>query len=178
MFKSKGEKPYWRILFEYLEEKEIGDIVSYKDLTNQIKADIESQRGSIYRAGKELLDIHGRYIESVRGEGYKIISGKDIMVFSKGRTRKMKRQASLQEFEFNGINTVELSADDRKKLQDLMVLNANIRTALKTSVKNIETGVNMTRNQLTAANANLAGAQIAQLFTEHQLQKLKEMVGE
>jgi hypothetical protein len=178
MFNSKGEKPYWEMILDYLIDKPIDTIVTYKELSKVIDQNIEDNRSAVYKARKKLLEATDHYLAVERGVGYKIIEGMSIMRLSKGRHLIAKHQINMADFETANIDTKKLSPEDKKKLQDFMVKNNSIQLAFKNTQKAIQIGLEATREHIVGAEARMASAQVTQLFTEKQLEKLKELIGE
>lgn len=178
MFETKNEKPYWEMVLDYVMDKPVSTVITYKELSDVIGEDIEDNRSSVYKARKRLLEATDHYLVIERGVGYRVIEGMDIMSVSKGRHLTAKRQLKMADFETAGIDTKKLSPEDKKKVQDFMTKNNSIRLAFKSTHDSIEMGVNATREHIVGAEARMASAQITQLFTEKQLDKLKELIGE
>jgi len=178
MFKPKGEKPYWEMIFDYLVDKPVDMVITYAELSKVIGQDIEDNRSSVYKARKRLLEETDHYLVVVRDVGYKIIEGMSIMKISKGRQLSAGRQIKTADFETSNIDTKKLSPEDKKKLQDFMTKNNSIRLAFKGTQRALEIGIEATREHIVGAEAQMASAQVTQLFTEKQLEKLKELIGE
>jgi hypothetical protein len=178
MFKTKGEKAYWEMLLDYLRDKPVGTIIAYDELSKVIDQNIEDNRSSVYKARKKLLEETDHYLAIERGVGYKIIEGMDIMDISKGRHKRAGRQVKIADFETANIDTKKLNPEDKKKLQDFMVKNNSIRLAFKNTQRAIEIGLEATREHIVGAEARMASAQVTQMFTEKQMKKLKELIGE
>jgi len=178
MFKTKGEKAYWEMLLDFLMDKPVGTVITYNELSKVINRDIEDNRSSVYKARKKLLEATDHYLTIERGIGYRIIEGMSIMKISKGRHLIAKHQVNMADFETANIDTKKLSPEDKKKLQDFMVKNNSIRLAFKSTQKAIEIGLEATREHIVGAEARMASAQVTQLFTEKQLEKLRELIGE
>ena len=171
MFKPKGEKPYWEIIFDFVKDKSTGTIFEYQELSNVLDGDIQENRAAVYRAKKELLKTQKRSLNVERGVGYKLVEGMDIMHKAEDKHETAGRIVKAASFETSHINTIKLTPEEREKLDNFMAYNANIRQAFVSNAKAIEAGVVATRQQLVAAD-------VAQLFTEDQVRKLKEMLGE
>lgn len=178
MFQPKGDKPYWEMIYNHLVDLSVGDIITFDDIEDLTGAPLNNSRSAVLKARKELLKDTGKYLKAVRGEGYKVVSGLNIMDISKNRHRSANRQVKAADFETAHINPVELDPEERQKLQNFMMHNASIRMAFKANHQAIEAGVRANRERLVGLEAGVASAQVAQLFTEEQVNKLKELIGE
>lgn len=178
MFEPKGEKPYWEIIFDYVKDKEVGEIITNEELSKVLGINIEQNRYAIYKARRRMLEYGNTFLETERGVGYKVIDGMDIMRHAKSRHKYAKHQIVAADYETANINVKALTAEEKKKLQDFMVHNANIQQAFISQTRAIEMGVKATRERLVGAQAGIASAQVTQLFTEEQLEKLKKLIGD
>lgn len=178
MFEPKNEKPYWEMIYNHVKDLPVGTIVTNETLSKVIEIDIKTARGAVYKARKVLLEQENKFLEVMRGVGYQVVAGMDIMKHAKHRQKSARRQIRKADFETANINTVGLSPEEQRKLDDFIDHNAIIAQAFRSNAKALEVGIRETRKQLTGVEANLAGAQIAQFFTEEQLKKLKDMIGE
>jgi hypothetical protein len=162
MFKPKNEVALWRVVYDYIKELNVGDIVTYDKLEEVAGEGIGVIRSSIYRTCKELLKTHKRTLQVERMVGYKIIEGMNIMGKAIVRQDRAERQIKSADYEISNVDTIKLTVEERKKLQDFMAYNANIRAAFSNTIEKIEKA-----NQVS---------QIAQSFTEEQIAKLKTLI--
>lgn len=162
MFKPKGEKPLWKMVFDFVTPMQIGDVVTYEELTEAVGQDITTNRAIVYAANKHLLKDQKRLLVVERSIGYKLVDGMDIMYHAEDRQSMAKRQVRLANFETNNISTIKLTSEEKKKLQDFMSFNANIRAAFAQKIDRIEKA-----NQVT---------QLAQQFSEQEIVELKELL--
>lgn len=164
MFTPKGEKPLWKMVYEYIVPMQIGDVVTYEDLSKVVDQDVTINRSLIYTANKHLLRDHKRLLVVERGIGYKIVEGMDIMYHASDRQIMAKKQVGLANFETTHINTLKLTPDDKDRLQKFMAGNANIRAAFVQKIDRLEKA-----NQIT---------ELAVGVTKDDLQALREWVEE
>ena len=163
MFEPKGEKPYWEMIFDYLKDKEVGDSITYDELSEVIGKDITQSRSAVYKARKRLLEHSNNFLEIERGAGYKIVEGMDIMKHAKNRHKFAKHQIVAADYETANIDVAILAPEEKKKLQDFMSHNANIQQAFSNRIDRIEKA-----NQVT---------QIAGAFTQGEVNELRKMIG-
>lgn len=163
MFEPKNEKPYWEMIYKYIEPKEVGEVISYDQLSEVIKEEINNNRYAVYKARKQLLEDHNRFLIIERGVGYKVVDGMTIMKHAKGRHLSAKHQIVAADYEVSNIDTVVLSPEEKKKLQDFMVYNANIQQAFSNRIDRIEKASNVHK--------------IAQEFTSSEINELKKLIG-
>src|SRR3990167_1039088 len=159
MFKPKGEKPYWQIIFDFVKDKSTGTIFEYQELSGVLDGDIQENRMAVYRAKKELLKTQKRSLNVERGIGYKLVEGMDIMPRAEDRHDMADRQVKMATFETKHINTVKLTPEEKTKLQDFMAFNANIRQAFTQTFDRIE--------QMS---------QLSTQFTEGEVNRLRDLI--
>ena len=163
MFEPKGEKPYWKMVYDYIKDKEIGDVIVFDELSKVIGEDIRKNRSAVYKARKRMLEDSNKFLDVERGAGYKVVDGMDIMRHADGRHKKAKRQIVSADYETANIDVAVLSPEEKKKLQDFMYHNANIQQAFSNRIDRIEKA-----NQVT---------QIAGAFTQGEVEELRKMIG-
>lgn len=152
------------MIYDVISNLNVGEIISYSDLSDAIGEDINNNRTSVYKARKVLLKEKKRFLVVARGVGYKVIEGMPIMSHAEERQDTAKRHIEMANYEVANINTVTLTPDEKKRLQDFMSYNANIRMAFSQTIDKIEKV-----NQYT---------QMAQSFSLAEIAKLRELVGE
>lgn len=150
------------MIYDFVEDKPTGTIFEYGELTEVIDSDIRENRTSLYRAKKELLKTQKRSLNIERGIGYKLVEGMDILNRAEEHHDSAGRQVKMANFETRHIDTVKLTPEEKAKVQDFMAFNANIRAAFNQTFDNIQRASQVT--------------QVAQQFTESELNKLREMI--
>jgi acetate kinase len=162
MFETKNEKPLWQMAYDEIKDKETGAIITYEELTEYLGQEASKSRFAIYSLMKHMLKEQKRTLESVRNIGYRIIEGMKIMLKAENHDEKGEKQVKTAVTLLKNINTVNLTAEERLKLQNFMSYNANIRAAFTQTIEKIEKATQVT--------------QIAQSFTADQIAKLKALI--
>ncbi len=150
------------MVYDGVKDLPTGEIVSYDTLSGLINDDIMTNRGAIYKARKKLLKDQKRFLVVERGEGFKIVEGVEIMSHAELRHEMAQFQVKNAGYEVSNINQVKLTPDEKKRLSDFMSYNANIKMAFVQTIDRIEKATQVT--------------QIAQAFTESEVDKLRQMV--
>lgn len=138
MFKPKGEKPLWKLVYDFVAPMQIGDMVTYEELSEAADQDIKENRSLIYTANKHLLRDQKRLLVVERQVGYKVVDGMDIMYHAEDRQVMAKRNMNRANYEASNINTIKLTPDEKDKLQKFMAFNANIRAAFAQKIDRLE----------------------------------------
>lgn len=163
MFKPKNEKPYWEMVYDYIVDLPVETVIKYSELSKVLDEDIKENRSAVYRACKQLIEQKKRSLKVVRGIGYEVVEGMELLYDAENRHNMAKRHIVKAEFETSNIDTVKLTPDERTKLQNFMSFNANIRMAFEQKINRIEKASQVT--------------ELAQQLTREEIGKLKDLLG-
>lgn len=100
-FKPKGAVAQWRMIFDYMKDREVGELVTYDQLTEALDRDFRHDRGPFYRARREMEAERKRTLVVVTGKGYQVANVQEherevIKHHQKGR-RQLRRSKVLVE---------------------------------------------------------------------------------
>lgn len=137
MFQPKGEKPLWQLVYEYIEELPVDTVITLGDLSKVIDGDIEKNRGAVYKAMRTLAKNEKRYLESVRGRGYKVIEGPKQLDIAESRHERADRQLKMANFEALNINTKVMSLEERSRWSQFMAWNGQALAVLSHNAQEI-----------------------------------------
>lgn len=80
-FEPLGVKARWELLYEVLQRKSPGDVVSFAEMSDALNLDATLDRhkimGAFPRAARELLEQDLRALDSVRGVGYRVVEPRE-----------------------------------------------------------------------------------------------------
>jgi hypothetical protein len=88
--------PEWRRVYDVLQPLNVGDTITYDELSDALGRPFDSARGPFYRANTELLEHDRRGLLNVKNVGYRVITAAehDVPAMSKHRTaRRSLRKA-------------------------------------------------------------------------------------
>ena len=137
MFKPKGEKPVWQIVYEYVEQLPAETVVTLEELSGAIDGDIEVNRGAVYKARKQLAKNHKRYLVSIRGEGYKVVEGTPMLDHAELRHGIAKRQIDMANYEAVNVDTKKMSLEERQRWSQFMAWNGQAISVLSHNAREI-----------------------------------------
>ena len=106
---------------------------------------------------------------SERGKGYRVVEGMDIYKHAKFRHVKARHQITKADFEVTNIDTINLSWDEKNRLDMFLLHNQNVAAALTQRVNRAE----IASRYATMASSH---AQKAAQFSAEELSKLREML--
>lgn len=92
IFKPAGERARWRIVYDVLTSADIGDVVTYEQLGDELFLDPNSKRNAIQmairRAAAEYEKEDHRALEAVPNIGYRVIYPEDHLRVARGHQKK------------------------------------------------------------------------------------------
>lgn len=92
MFETKGDQPEWRLVYDVIEARSIGDVVTYEELSEALGRDFLANRGPISRAIEEVEDTRKRTYVNERGVGYRMIEAGEHRIASHRHTKRAGKQ--------------------------------------------------------------------------------------
>jgi hypothetical protein len=93
LFKPKGEKAEWVMIFEaLLDDADFGTIVTYEQLDELLGRSFEDNRAPMYRARSELGERRKRWLEAVPRVGYRVIDANEHVRVAGQHKRKARHQ--------------------------------------------------------------------------------------
>lgn len=162
MFEPKNNIPYWEMVYNHIKDKEVGESISYKELSEVLGENIEKNRSAVYKARNLLLETDNKFLDIERGVGYKVIDGMNVVKHAKGHQKSAKRKIMAASFEVENIDTKKLDPIEKKKLQDFMTHNSSIQAVFTNKINRIEKATEV--------------VDIAQEFTRNEIEELRGMI--
>lgn len=154
MFEPKSEDgtPLWKMVFDYVSEKEIDTLFTFEELSDVIGEDITKNRQPIYRTRKELAKRFHTYLVSESGRGYRLVQGMDMYNHAEKRMTKAEKQTKMAGFEAVHINTSEMTNEQKKEVRQFLAWNGMVVSSLSHNAKQIadfqQTTSNMVNEKL------------------------------
>jgi hypothetical protein len=95
IFRPKGERAEWRLLYEEFRMHGPGEVITYQRLSEVLGRDFRVSRSPLARAVKELENAGRRTLVCVHGTGYRIAvaAGQEELV--RARSRRSRRQPGM-----------------------------------------------------------------------------------
>ena len=137
MFKPKGEKPVWKMVYDYVVSLPVETIVTMEELSEAIDGEIRSNRGAVYKARKVLAKDKKRYLIAVRGTGYRVVEGTAQLNHAENRHELAQRQIKLANFEAVNVDTKKMSIEERQRWSQFMAWNGQAISVLSHNAREI-----------------------------------------
>ena len=169
MFKPKNVVAYWKMLYDIIVDRKLGDLVTYDEITEIVGKEVNNSRVHIYRANKELVDKNNRMLEVVPTVGYRIVEGLEMYKGAENHKTKSKRQIKQSTFIATHIDTAVLTPDQKTTLSNFLTHNQEIANVLNQKID---------RAGVATQYAAMAGKRAldAAEFTLEELTQLKEIL--
>ena len=71
-FEPKGERAEWQYIYDAIREMDVDEVITYDEIGALLGRPFADNRAPMYRALKELLNVHSRHMVTVRGTGYRM----------------------------------------------------------------------------------------------------------
>jgi hypothetical protein len=92
-FQPRGDKPEWRKIYDdLLAEADYGRVVTYAELSTVLGLQFERHRSPIYRARRELGNLHLRWLVAVPKVGYRVIAANEHIHVADDHKHRARRQ--------------------------------------------------------------------------------------
>lgn len=112
-FQPAGDKARWRIIYDVLTTKNVGDTVGYDELGEALDLDPVEDRHTIQlamrRASKNSEVEDKRALEAVPNQGYRIVEAEEHLRLARGQQERAGRalgrgQSKVVNVDFNGMD--------------------------------------------------------------------------
>lgn len=124
-FQPKGDAPEWRLIFDrLLDGAAFGEVITYAQLDDVLGRPFLENRSPIYKARLHLGEMRSRWIESVPGEGYRVIEAREHIDAAQKHKRKAKRQLGLMVKVAEVTDLSQLTPEELAKFDTQAKVNA------------------------------------------------------
>ena len=147
-FKPVGERARWRVLYDLLQSMPAGDVLTYKDMADELgldpDTDRQTMRSAMSRAAKEHQRVDKRSVEAVTNEGYRVVEPErhlDLAAQHQQRASSQldKGRARVEHTDLNKLdpamrnlfeNVVHAFAMQQEQIQRLDIKNEHLQRAI------------------------------------------------
>ncbi len=137
MFEPKGKKPMWELVYDYVVDKPIGEILTFEELSEAINEDIMKNRNAVYKARKKLATRHKKFLVTERGAGYKVVEGMEQLDHAQSRHVTARRQSNEATFEVANIKTEGMNQEQKNDVRAFIAWNATVVSAFSNQAKRV-----------------------------------------
>jgi hypothetical protein len=126
-FEPHGEEARWKTIYKRLVLLDVGDTITYGELSEIVGYDIREDRGPYQRAAEELLDIDHRALVNERGVGYKVIRASEHREQARRKTKEADRRLGTAQRIVDGADRNGLTAEETRRLDDMALALSGVR---------------------------------------------------
>jgi uncharacterized membrane protein YccC len=91
-FEPKGDVAEWQLIYDTIKPLQIGDVITYDELTEALGRDFRTARGPFHKANRELLTDEKRGLLNLRNVGYRVVTAEEHEGAAKAQHRFAKRR--------------------------------------------------------------------------------------
>lgn len=120
-FEPAGEKARWRMIYDILVKRDIGDTITYEEMAEVLELDADADRHAIQmavrRAAKQYESDDLRALDSVPNEGYRIVEPTEHMRLARKQQKKSHRALARGHSKVVHVDLSGLDPDSRKAFE-------------------------------------------------------------
>lgn len=138
MFDTIGERARWRDVYDRLASMEIGDLLTYEELTEITGTPLDQARSDFDRAKKELETNNSRTMANVRKTGYRMVEAVEHIDLARHHQKKARRQIVRAKRRAHSADRARLGHEDRARVDTMENNLALQETILRRTVKRLD----------------------------------------
>jgi chromosome segregation ATPase len=142
MFKPRGDRPQWEIVYDRLVSMRVGEVIKDEELFGLLPDSPEgSVRGAFWRAVKQVEDDHRRTLDRVRTVGYRVVEAREHEGLARRQQKKARRRLKSAIRKAHSADRSKLTLEERKRLdavEDHLNRQAEFIHRLETRVEKTE----------------------------------------
>lgn len=162
-FEPAGETARWRILYDLLSGRTVGDVLNYEVMAEALDLDPIEDRHTIQlamrRASKELELENKHAVEAVQNVGYRIVEPEEHLRLARGQQRRSSRALARGHSKVVNVDLSNVDPEVRNAFQVVasafaMQMEFNRRTDVRQ--KKLEDALNAVREKSTRTDEEVA----------------------
>ncbi|MGH2897008.1 MAG: hypothetical protein ACRDPM_27600 [Solirubrobacteraceae bacterium] len=177
-FTPAGEVARWRVIYQLLQRKSVGDVLTYEEMGDALELNPVEDRQTIQlsmrRAARELEVIDKHAVDVIAGEGYRIIEASEHLGLARRHQRKSSRALARGQSKVVNVNFNEVDAETRRALEVVaaaFALQMDFNARMDVRQKHLERAVASVTERV-ADHAGRTDEEISQL--RERLRRLEE----
>lgn len=112
-FAPLGETARWRVLYDIIQDTQVGGVATYSQLAKALDLDSKRDRHTIQvamrRAGRELEEVDKHAIEAVANIGYRVVEVSEHLRLARGQQRRSVLALRRGKSKLENIDPVDFS---------------------------------------------------------------------
>lgn len=118
-FQTKSDKAEWKIIHDNLKDLQVGDMITYTELSAILGRSFLADRVPWYKAVRQLEKTNGRTMENVKSTGYRVVAANEHEGLCLGRNKKARRQMHRAVEISQSTRRSELNLEEVKRIDAL-----------------------------------------------------------
>lgn len=168
-FTPAGERARWRIIYDHIRGREIGDVITYDELAEALDLEPVKDRHTIQlamrRAAAELETADKRVVDAVPNVGYRIIEPEGQLVLARRHQRKSNRSLARGRSKAENVDFNLIPAETRKAFEvvvSAIAMQQDFNRRLDIRQRNLEQALDSVTKQ-TGEDRERTDAELAEL---------------
>lgn len=117
-FQPQGEQARWRIVYAILQDRSVGDTITYEELGALLDVDDRhTLQMAVRRAGQEYLEIDKRALDAVPNVGYRIVEAGEHLRLAKKDQRRSSRALRRGHSKVVNVDLTLLDEESRRAFE-------------------------------------------------------------
>lgn len=149
-FTVKGAKPEWELIYDRLRQANVGEVVTYTELSGILGRDFHTARNPFYKALQLLEGQNLRSMACVPKVGYRVVEASEHEQLARGQHRKSRRALRRSLSKLSSADRSRLAPADRERY-DRLEMNvsrqADALRRLESRVSRVELAVTEARQE-------------------------------
>lgn len=165
-FEPKGDQARWRTLYAMLQDREVGDVITYTVMAEALELDPVADRTTIQlamrRAAKEYLEVEKRSVKAVSGTGYEVITPQGKLGLARLHQKKAGRSLQRGQSQVVNVDFQGMDPEVRKAFEVMagaFAAQLDYTRRLDVRQSNLEQAVQAVSDRSDATDAALAELQ-------------------
>lgn len=115
-FQPRGDRAQWRVVHDLLERLDVGDIMTYEEITDALDVEhINQVRGAVHRAAKVWGEERHRALSPVNRVGYRVVSALEHELLARKQHRRSRRALGRGRALLRDADRSQLAPADRER---------------------------------------------------------------
>lgn len=120
-FEPIGETARWRILYDMLRDREVDDVLTYKEMGEALELDPEADRSRIQmafrRSAIQLERDDNRAVDVIQNVGYRIVPAPEHLRLARRHQRRSRKELDRGASKVTHVDLSGVDAETRKAFQ-------------------------------------------------------------
>jgi len=122
-FTPSGDRARWRVLYELLRSKEVGDVVTYREMGKVLDLhpdrDRQTMQLAMRRAVREYLTVDKRATDVIPNEGYRVVEAVEQLGLARRHQRSASRSLDSARAQLDNVDWARIQDPEARRALEL-----------------------------------------------------------